>query len=107
MEVGGGDVVVEGGLYRVFEGFGFGVPAQEVQEHASGQDRAEGVGNSLPGDVRGGAVDGFEERGAAGMNVAGGGEAEAAGELRGKTGQPCISMASIEALPQTPQLDVV
>ena len=52
-------------------------------------------------------MDGLEQRGFAGMDIAGGGEAEAAGELRGKTGQPCISMASIEALPQTPQLDVV
>ena len=35
------------------------------------------------------------------------GQIEPIGELRGSTGQPCISMASMEALPQTPQLEVV
>src|SRR5208337_254757 len=36
------------------------------------------------GDVGGGGVDGLEERGAAGMDVGGGSEAESTGELRGE-----------------------
>src|SRR5208282_4996242 len=38
----------------------------------------------LPGDVGGGAVDGLEERGAAGVDVGGGCEAESSGELGGE-----------------------
>src|ERR1700737_2245807 len=62
----------------------FFVPSQEFQEHGSGQDRAERVGNSLPGDVWRGAVDRLEQRGAAGGDIAGGGNAESAGRLGGK-----------------------
>jgi len=86
VEVGSGDIVVEGGLDGVFQGFGFGAPAEEVEEHTSSEDRAERVSDSLPCDIRRGAVDGFEERGAAGMDVPGGGEAKPAGELGGKVG---------------------
>ena len=85
-EIGSGDVVMESGFDGVFEGGGFFMPGEEIKEHAGGEDRAEGIGNSLPCDVRGGTVDRFEERSAAGMNVAGGCEAESTGELGGKVG---------------------
>src|SRR5215831_18963252 len=61
VQVGGGDVVEEGGFYCSFECGGFLAQSKEIEEHAGGQDRAERVGNSLPGDIGSGAVDRFEE----------------------------------------------
>ena len=84
VEVGSGDFVVKGSLHGFLQERGFIAPAEKVEQHSSGKDRAERVRNSLPGDVGGGAVDGLEERGASGMDVAGGGEAESAGEFGGE-----------------------
>jgi len=84
LEVGSGDFIVKGSLHGFLQERGFIAPAEKVEHHSSSKDRAERVRNSLPGDVGGRAVDGLEKRGASGMDVAGGGEAESAGEFGGQ-----------------------
>src|SRR5215469_16025220 len=83
-QVGRGDVVVEGRFHGLLERCGFFITAEKFHEQAGGKNCAEGVGNSLPGNVGGGAVDRLEERGAPGVDVGRGGEPEATSKLRGK-----------------------
>src|SRR6516164_7354302 len=80
VKIGGGDALLERRADTLLQQMGFVLPAEELQHQASGQDRAEGVGDSLPGDVRSRAVDRFEQRGATGMQVAGRSQAEATGK---------------------------
>src|SRR5271154_774518 len=78
-EVWGDEILVDGGFDRGAQGLRFRVPAQKFEHHGRCQDRAQRIGDALPGDVWGGAVDRLEERGAAGMDVARRREAQAAG----------------------------
>src|SRR6478736_8922557 len=79
-----GDVGDGRGLDR---GGGVGVP-EVVEQQRGGQDRGRGVGLLLPGDVGRGAVHGLEHRGGrpVGVDVAGGRQADAAGDRGGEVG---------------------
>src|SRR5580693_939214 len=59
---------------------------QMSEHHCRGQDCAEWIRHVLAGDRWGRAVDGFEHRGFAGMDVAAGGHAQAALQGGGEVG---------------------
>lgn len=86
-EVGGAvGGVGEGLADGVFDaGGGFGL-AEPFEHHGGGEDGADGVGFSLAGDVRGGAVAGLED-GAGFSDVARGGHAHAADDSGGEVGE--------------------
>jgi len=84
VQIGSGEFVVKSGLHGLLQERSFLAPAKKIEHHASGEDGAEGIRNSLPGDVGRGAVDRLEERSAAGMDVAGGSEAESTSEFCGE-----------------------
>lgn len=61
VKVGCSDAVVEGGADALLQQVPLVIPAKELQHHAGRENGTEGVGDSLPGDVRSRAVDGLEE----------------------------------------------
>ncbi len=82
-QVRGAVAALEHAVHGSFQREGLGLEPEAVPEqHGRRKDRPDGVGGVLPGDVRGGAVDGFVE--AHGAAQAGGGQqAQRAGQHGG------------------------
>src|ERR1035441_2351646 len=81
VDQGGFDGFQDGGA-----GFDF---AEVIEHHGSGPDLGDGICDAFSGDVRGGAVDGFEERrkAAFGIDVAGGCDADGSGAGGAEVGE--------------------
>ena len=84
MMPGGADL-----LHRAHQQLGGGLLAEMLQHHRAGPEAGDRIGDALAGDVERGAVDRLEHRRAAplGIDVAGGRDAERAGQRRRQIGQ--------------------
>src|SRR5258708_40318818 len=59
-QVGGDKVFLQCGANRVAKRMTLGLPTKKIEHHARSENRAERIGNPLPGDVGRGAVYGFK-----------------------------------------------